>query len=98
MLDFDRLHGTWVTDERYKGSYGRISYRETEEDYWVLWDKHAATGVGVKKKPTASRSSVRNLRILPVGPEPWFRPCLHCGHLPFEKVPMQIYSDTKVAS
>ena len=78
LLDFDRLHGTWVTDERFKGSYGRIAFRDERDAhyFWVRWIKHGGKSGG---GDSASCEPVTHIRVLSVAPEPWYKQCMHCG-------------------
>lgn len=83
MLDFtssEMMHGAWVADARpqYKGSYGKISFI-TGGLIWVVWNK--IVGQSAKMGQSASGMMPENLKLLPVGPEPWFQRCVHCGKL-----------------
>ena len=75
VLDFDHMHGAWVTDTKFKGSYGRIAWRESETTFWVNWNRHQIKD----KRPSASCIDATDLLLLPVGPESWFSPCHFCG-------------------
>ncbi len=82
-IDFDRLHGVWVSDTKFKGSYGRIAYRQNSDQYWVRWNRHGgARGTG----ESASCEYTTDLRMLAVTPDPWYGQCMACGEfaLPLE--------------
>jgi hypothetical protein len=75
VLDFDHMHGAWVTDTRFKGSYGRIAWRESKTTFWVKWERHQMGD----KRSSGSCVDATDLFLLPVGSEPWFSPCHFCG-------------------
>ena len=75
-LDFDQMHGVWVSRYQFPGSYGRIAFREGPNHYWVRWDE---PGYRTKVIQPASREDVEDLKMLKVQPEPWFVKCSHCG-------------------
>lgn len=77
-LDFDQMHGVWVSDMRFPGSYGRIAFRETKTSYWISWNK-ARKDASIKLQTAASCVEVEHLKMLPVEPDPWFVRCSHCG-------------------
>lgn len=77
-LDFDQMHGVWVSDTRFPGSYGRIAFRESEDQFWVRWNK-TSNEAAIKLKTAASCVNVKDLRLLAVQPDPWFVKCSHCG-------------------
>jgi len=74
-LDFDHMHGVWVQDTRFKGSYGRIAWREDDTRFWVRWSYDGTNN----KRESASVVDVEYLKLLSVGPEPWFAKCHYCG-------------------
>jgi len=76
-LDFDQMHGVWVTSTHFKGSYGRIAFREDQTHFWVRWTNNGHGNAKLKK--SASLVDVEHLKLLPVEPEPWFGKCMHCG-------------------
>lgn len=74
-LDFDSMHGVWVSHMGFKGSYGRIAYRQDENRFWVRWSYDGTT----KNRESASCTETKYLKVLPVEPDPWYTSCMYCG-------------------
>jgi len=91
MLTFqpDQMHGVWVSDLRFKGSYGRIAFNEDQNRYWISWTNNGHGSAKLQK--SASLVDDTDLKILPVTPDPWFVKCSHCGEygLPLGYVNLQ---------
>lgn len=87
-LDFNDMHGVWVTDVDEKGSYGQIAFREDYDTFWVRWLKHPGV---IKNTASAGRKKAHQLRILPVKPKPWYTRCIHCGLYPTLKLVEELH-------
>lgn len=85
-LDFDQMHGAWVTRYNFPGSYGRIAVREDDTHYWIKWGD---PGYRTKVVEPGSLEAVENLRMLSLQPEPWFNKCHHCGAYALPLMPSQ---------
>lgn len=66
----DCLHGVWVKQTRYPNNRpGRIAYTEGG-GAWIVWEP--IQSMGMHARPTASYERFRDLKVLPVEPEPWY--------------------------
>ena len=94
QLDFDRMHGVWVTDTKFPKSFGRVAFREYDS-FWIMWIKH-----GVEKRDAASLEPFADLKFLRVAPEPWFVKCSHCGEyglpLGYSKESLEVLRDPTI--
>lgn len=92
-LDFDKMHGVWVTNIHAPGSYGRIASRHREMAFHILWTV-SHRDASIKLRRSSSLMEAKDLRMLAVEPEPWYAKCSHCGERGLPIQYSQVHSAT----